>query len=375
MSDQSEGLGTVYVRDRNVVWKHLFTMEYSVPPPEIIFPDMKAIYASSKTVAGLEVIYGSVLHTIDEAVRPIHHAKRSLGELHETDAQRGQHTGNFVEVGKNATSWELSPGASTEAILHRQEEILKDALLLTGMHVRTLLEDFSGISNVSVPVYDREDRVVGTVSLAEVFHTLAHYRYCVVSGAFVHEVFSKKGQLGSDQLVGSKMKTVEVFDAVLESISKIRVRDFVGLLWGRLESLSVKSERRDAIFAVQNVQAIGRIVCERVTQGGAPPAFMQFLASQMATEEEIQMPETEFVNIPAGHWSRRTGIPNFQIGHTLRHKTIQVDMCFSEDGERKVTILGWDEFFRELVKAHGDEPLVLPGVLRSRFDAMDGLGR
>ncbi len=375
MSEQFEGLGTVYVRDGNVVRTGIFTMEYSVPPEEIVLPDMKAIYVSSKTVAGLEVIYGSVLHAIDEAVRPIYRTKRLLRKSHETNEQRGWNTGNAIEYGKNVKSWELSPGAYTDAVLHRQEEILKDALLLTGVHVRTLLEDFSGIGNVPVAVYDREDSAVGTVSLAAIFHTLAHYRYCVVSGAFVHDVFSRKGQLGIDQLVGSKLRTVEVFDAVFESISKIRVSDFVGLLWGRLESLSVNSARRDAIFAVQNVEAIARIVGERATADGEVPKFMQFLVSQMTTEQEGVIPDTEFVNIPTGHWSRRTGIPSFQVGHTLRNKTIQVDLCFGEDGQRKVTNLRWDDFFRELVKAHGEEPLVLPGVLRSRFEAMDGLGR
>ena len=375
MSEQFEGLGTVYVRDGNVVRTGIFTMEYSVPPEEIVLPDMKAIYVSSKTVAGIEVIYGSVLHAIDEAVRPIYHTKRLLRKSNEINEQRGWNTGNAIEYGKNVKSWELSPGADPDAVLHRQEEILKDALLLTGVHVRTLLEDFSGIGNVPVAVYDREDSAVGTVSLAAIFHTLAHYRYCVVSGAFVHDVFSRKGQLGIDQLVGSKLRTAEVFDAVFESISKIRVSDFVGLLWGRLESLSVNSARRDAIFAVQNVEAIARIVCERATADGEVPKFMQFLVSQMITEQEGVIPDTEFVNIPTGHWSRRTGIPSFQVGRTLRNKTIQVDLSFGEDGQRKVTNLRWDDFFRELVKAHGEEPLVLPGVLRSRFEAMDGLGR
>ncbi len=374
MKERLEALGTIYFQDRSVVRTAIVTTDYSVPQLEVIPADIKAIYVSSKTVAGRDVIYGSILHTIDEAVRPIYRAQRLLRESHEAHPQRGQATG-VIRLGKNAESRELPPGDATDARLHRQEEILKDALLLTAVHVRTLLEDFSGTGNVSVPIYDREDSVAGSVSLAEVFHTLAHYRYCVISGAFVHDVFSRKGQLGSEQLVGAKMRTDEVFDAVLESLSKIRVRDFVGLLWGRLENLSIDSERHDAIFAVQNIQALGRIVRERATTGGAAPAFMQFLASQLPAEEENEMPDTEFVNIPAGHWLRRTGIPNFQVGHTLQDKTIQVDMCFSEDGERNVTVLKWDDFFRELVSSHGDEPLVLPGVLRSRFESMDGLGR
>ena len=375
MSEQCEGLGTVYVRDQNVVRTGIFTLGYGVPRQEFVLPDMKAVYVSSKTVAGREVIYGSVLHTIDEAVRPIYRAQRLLKELNVTHPQQERQPTNVIKFAKNVVSEGLPPGDDTEAILHKQEEILKDALLLTGVHVRTLLEDFSGVGNNPIPLYDRDGSAVGNVSLAEVFNTLAHYRYCVVSGAFVHDVFSMKGRLGAEQLVGSKMRTDEVFGAVLESISKIRVRDFVGLLRGRLENLSVNSARRDAIFAVQNVQAIGLIVCERVTTGGAAPEFMQLLASRMASGEDSKIPDTDFVNIPADHWMRRTGIPNFQFGHTLRYKTIQVDMCFGEDGRRKVSVFEWDEFFHELVKAHGDEPLVFPGVLRTRFESLDGLGR
>ena len=254
--------------------------------------------------------------------------------------------------------------------------VLKDALLLAGIHVRTLLEDFSGIGNLPVPVYDRSGDKVGDVSLAQIFNTLAHYRYCVVSGPFVHDVFSKETHLGPDDMSGTKMKINEIGDAILELTSKIRVRNFVGVLRARLEGLSIRSSRRDLMFVVQNVQALERVICDRSLPEDIPE-FMQFLAERAGVGKERIVPDTDFMNVSPSNWLRRMGIPNFQIARVLSSKMIQMDLALSEDefGARKVAMFSWDEFFGRLVQAHGNEPLVLYGSLRSRIEALDEAGR
>ena len=169
---------------------------------------------------------------------------------------------------------------------------------------------------------------------------------------------------------------MKLADAVLEFISRIRVQDFVGLLRARLERLSIRSSRRDMIFVVQNVQALERVVCDRSLPDDIPE-FMQFLAERAGVGKERLVPDTDFINLSSSNWLRRTGIPNFQIASVLSSKMIQMDLALSEDesGPRRVSMFSWDEFFGRLVQAHGNEPLVLYGVLRLRVEALDNVGR
>ena len=151
------------------------------------------------------------------------------------------------------------------------------------------------------------------------------------------------------------------------------MKDFVGVLRGRLEGLSITSDRKDIIFAVQNVHAISRIVRERLTPTPeVAPKFMAFLLSRLRAQEEVKASELEVHNGQDTYWLDRDGVPNFQVGQSLRERTIQVDIHVSKSEERKVLSLSWEEFFDELVRAHGDEPLVSPGRLRFRFDVLEG---
>ncbi len=376
MMENHEGLLTVYSMDNNsTVHAKIVTVEHNIPGTDFMVPEVKASYIASKSVAGREITYGSVLHTMDETARPIFRVKRQLEEQHVRHVSEGEYTGHVIELGGGNKSYGLTPGTTTSAFLHWQEGIIRDALLLAGIHARTLLEDFSGAGNVRVPIYDTEDSRAGSVSLSDIFNTLAHYRYCAVSGPFIHDIFSRKGQLGPDDSTGTKMRANEVFEATLDFLGRIRIKDFAGVLRARLERLSTQSERRDAIFAVQNIQTIGRLMRERVTQNGAAPEFVQFLRSRMEGDKGRQIPDAEFKKIPPSSWIRTTGLPSFQVGSNLRMKKIQVDFCYHEDpdSKREVLDLPWDEFFSELVRAHGSEHLVHPGVLRYRLEALEGL--
>lgn len=376
MTEKHEGLLTVYSMDNNsTVHAKIVTVEHNIPGTDFMVPEVKASYIASKSVAGREITYGSVLHTMDETARPIYRVKRLLEEQHVRHVSKGKLTGHVIELAGGNKSYGLTPGTTTSAILHWQEGITRDALLLAGIHARTLLEDFSGAGNVHVPIYDNEGNGAGSVSLSDIFNTLAHYRYCAVSGPFIHDIFSRKGQLGPDDSTGINMQANEVFDATLGFLGNIRIKDFAGVLRARMERLSTQSERRDAIFVVQNIQTIGRLMLERVTQDDAAPDFVQFLRSRIQGDKGRQIPETEFKNIPLSDWTRTTGIPNFQVGSNLRMKKIQVDFCYHEDPDsnRDVVDLPWDEFFSELVRAHGNEHLVHPGVLRYRLEALEGL--
>ncbi|MXZ90816.1 MAG: hypothetical protein F4W95_05975 [Chloroflexi bacterium] len=368
-------LGTLYTQSSNYTYAAIVTAKPDTAQSGDVPTDNKAVYISSARLGDREIVYGSLLHTIDEAIRPIYQSSRRLREMSEIIPADVFPSVEYTESGDGIGLYTLPPGDYSDAIIHQQEQILKDTLLLSGIHVRTLLEDFSGRGNVPVPIYDYESEPAGSVSLAEIFNTLEHYRYCVVSGEFVHDVFSSKGQLGSDQLVGSKMKIHELFNAIFVFISRIRIKDFAGVLRARLENLSVDSDRSDAIFAVQNVHSIAQIMHERTVVVGTLPEFIAVLNRklELTTKERRILQDAEDKGETEVHLVRIGGLPVFSIGRLLHNKMIETHITIN--GESEKVEISWDEFFRELVKVHGDEPLVPREVLEKRFEHLDAVGR
>ena len=258
-----------------------------------------------------------------------------------------------------------------DAIIHKQGEIQKDALLLSGIYVRTMLEDFSNQGGLDVPIYDYGGQPAGTVKLRDVFHTLEHHRYCVVNDGFVHDIFSRQGSLGSEDHTGTKLKVDEVLNAVLEFVSRIKVRDFVGVLRGMLERLSIHSSRHDAIAAVQNVHSIAQIIRERAAANGTPSEFATFFADQL-TEDEQRILDLMCANTgDSFSWTQTFGLPRFKIGDRLGERKLTVTIM--KNGKDETFAFGWDELFRKFVKVHGDEPLVPREVLGRRFAHSSGL--
>lgn len=367
-------LGTLYQQQENLTYVSILVVDPEDPDTShlsAVPAGNKAVYISSRRLGDREVVYGSLLHAIDEAVRPIYQSQRLTLDLRKAIPPDAWPSVISEKLGDGVASYTLPPGGYADAILRRQEEILKDALLLSGIHVRTLLEDFSGQGNVLVPVYNYESKPAGHVSVAQVFNTLGHYRYCAISGESVHDVFSREGQLGPDELAGSEMKVQELFNAVFEFISRIRVRDFVGVLRGRLESLSINSDRKDVIFAVQNVGGIAQILHERFAASGDIPEFMQFLTKHppLTAREERALRDARARGESTVCMVRAGGLPGFKIGQTLSAR--KIEMHITINGNKEVVEFGWEEFFRELVRAHGDEPLVPGDVLDKRFQHLE----
>ncbi|MYC37119.1 MAG: hypothetical protein F4X66_09460 [Chloroflexi bacterium] len=303
---------------------------------------VRHIFISAQRVGGHEVLYGSIPQSIDEAVRPLLRAMR------------------IMDLG-------VPDGAMEESVLlHQQEEILKDALLLSTTPVRTLLEDFNNRGQVRIPIYDYEGNPAGEVSMLDVFHTLAHHRYCVISGKYVHDVFSREGKLGSHAALGAKMITEDLFNAVFQFVSQIRVRDFAGVLRGRLERLNVESDSDAIIFAIQNMRAIGRIFAERMDSDATASKFVSYLFSRFTKQEEQQMREADERGENEVQIVRAFGVPAFSLDPDLTAKRIR--MHISINGRVEEFDFSRAELLQRLVHSHGDESLVSHSALVKRFE-------
>ncbi len=369
-----EVLGTLYQRRGNLTYVAIVTVDYNPSQPgETIPAENKAAYISSTELGGRQIIHGSFLHAIDEAVRPVFRSRRLVSELERGVPADSQALVEQIDPSSGTKIVTLPEAEWADAIIHRQEEILRDALLLSGIQVRTLLEDFSGQGNLDVPIYDYDGQPAGSVKLTEIFHTLEHHRYCVVSNGFVHDIFSRRGTLGPDRLIGSKLKVEELFDAIVEFVSRIRVRDFVGVLRGMLVNLSIDSSRHDVIAAIQNVSSIAQIISERAKIHGTPSEFAMFFANQLTVDEQRMLDQAGIDNEESVTWTKIFGLPRFGIGDRLHERKMRATLMMN--GQDETFEFGWDEFFRRLVQAHGDEPLVPREVLEKRFEHLDGLGR
>ena len=320
-------------------------------------------YVVSKHLGDREIVYGSILHLIGEAAKPIFRMNHKIRALADSLPEEIRSSTQVYRKG-NALIHASPSSEFPDWFLYRQEELMKEGLLLSGLHLRTLLEILSGRRNIPVPVYDYEGNPNGTVTLNELFHMLIHHRYCVVSGEYVHDIFSGRAQLESPRLFGSKVKSAELFNAMLSYISGIKVNDFVGVLRGRLKSLAVDSEPRDIMFAVQNVHSLAEIIGDRITDDRFP-ALRELLFREFTAEEkrkiEVARKQSKTIALV-----RRFGEPAFKIDPVLHEE--RIEMSININGKSESFKFDQEQFFGVLSQFFGEDPIVSWDKLVEHYD-------
>ncbi len=322
-------------------------------------------YVVSKKLNGEEIVYGSILYLIGEVAKPIFRMNHRLGAMEKSLPEEIRSSMQVYRTNDALIHQASDPGFPV-SFLHQQEELIKEALVLSGLHLRTLLEVFSGKRNPSVTLYDYDGSSIGMVSLNELFNTLMHHRYCVISGEYIHDIFSEKAQLKSQRLVGSKVNSSELFKAMISFISGIKVNDFIGMLRRRLEHLTVDSEPRDIMFAVQNVHSLAQLVGDRI----ADRRFreVQDLLFRQLTADEIRKiddskGESEVTLV------RRFTEPTFKIDADLQAKRIEMSMDIN--GKMESFQFGQEELFGVLTRTYGDAPIMSLEKLIERYDKIE----
>ena len=161
-------------------------------------------YIVSKQMQDGEIVYGSILHLIGEVAKPIFRLNHRLRALEQSLPEDTRSSMQVIRTGSTLIH-QLPASGFPASFLHQQEELFKEGLLLSGLHLRTLLEIYSGKGNKHVRLFDYDGNSIGEISLNSLFNTLIHHRYCVFSGGFVHDMFSGDSQLESPRLFGSKV--------------------------------------------------------------------------------------------------------------------------------------------------------------------------
>ena len=250
--------------------------------------------------------------------------------------------------------------------MYKQDEIIKDAVLLSALSVRTLVDIFSGKGNRIVPTYDYEGKPTNGVSMQQLFHALCHHRYCVVSEGFIHDISSGQDTRGLPDMFGTKIKVEELLAEIIGLLEGITVNDFVGILRGRLNGLSIDSKPRDIIFAHQNVYALTEVVRYRVEDARFSP-FRNYLFSQFTGDEnhEIEVARRSKSTIVL---ERRFNLPRFKMGTDLDAKVIEMSITINDKQERFE--FSQQEFFEKLTATCGNESVIPIERLRQRVETL-----
>lgn len=337
---------------------------------EITLGTWKAPFVVSKQLGDHEIIYGSIAHHIYEAARPFFQMETLQKELAASLPLEVRlsltETRSSNRVTFTSPASELPP-----LFLHQQDQIIKDAVLLSASAVRTLVEVFNGKGNQMIPTYDYEGNPLGDVSMQQLFNALEHHRYCVVSGGFIHDIFSDKDTQGLPNLFGTKVNVGELLTAISDFLEGITVNEFTGRLRRRWERLTVDSKPRDIIFVHQNVYALTEVVRARL--GDAKFPFLDYLFSQFTAEENQSISAADGKGTVI--LERQFTAPRFKIGPDLDAKVIE--MSITINGKQENFEYSQQEFFEALTTTCGKEPLIPFERLRRRFDdlAYPGDGR
>ena len=126
---------------------------------------------SKRRSNGEEVVYGTVKRTLDKIMSQVDRIQEfHVGAKAELDAE------GIAPLSQERL--ELPESEVTDRILHEQEGLLEDALLVISVNIRILSELFpQKLKKSKTNVYDYDSKCVGTVELSKVADLLLHNRY------------------------------------------------------------------------------------------------------------------------------------------------------------------------------------------------------
>ena len=319
---------------------------------EIPLGKWESPFIVSRQLGQHEIVYGSIPHHMYEAAKPIFKLEVLQKDLARTLPYEIRES--MVESQSSNQVTFTSPAIEFPALfLYQQDELIKDAVLLSAPSVRTLVEIFSGKGNRDVPTYDYGGNPTNGVSMQQLFHALSHHRYCVVSQGFIHDVFSGEDTRGLPDVFGRSIKVEEILNAVMNFLEGITVKDFVGMLRARLERLSIDSMVRDIIFAHQNVYVLTGVVRYRLVEVQFSP-FFDYLFGQFTVDERRKVEAAKGRStIPL---ERRFNLPRFKLRPDLDAKVIEMHITIN--GNQESFEFDLREFFEKLTHVCGNESIV-----------------
>lgn len=315
-------------------------------------------FVISKRLGARKIVYGSLVHLMAKIIDLIS-TSMNIGpdlasipeETKASSVQHGRHIGVFMHA--------LPESEHSESILHQQDQTLEEKVILVAVQLRNLLDILLKKDEVKINLYDYEGKPIDKISLRQFVGLVIHHRYIFVDGIYIHDIVSDKKELPSKRLFGSKVNIVEFFDAALDVVNGITIKDFVDVLRSRLPELSASSESRDIIFAIQNVHALTNVIRNEIAnkEQFSPLADLLFFAER---ENIVNAAMQRHPGIKKVDILIKFSMPEFKIANDLSKKAFEAHLSIND--KPKIVEIAFETFFDAIIEAYGNKALVMSGL-------------
>ena len=188
---------------------------------------------SRHTTDGKEIIYGTIIRTVERAMIPISKWMPDFDAL--------VHSSNMTP----------------EEIIEQQDFLTEDALLTTAIYVRILSEWFPNKARqFKIPIYNYDGEQVDGINLKRLGDLVAHQKYISVRNGYVVDLISTKRNLNRSTQLGLKFCFIDYLNCLASFVDSFTVKDLATKLWSLTHSLSRSSKPTDIVFLVQNLHAL-----------------------------------------------------------------------------------------------------------------------
>ena len=228
-------------------------------------------------------------------------------------------------------------------------------LVTTSVDIRILSEIFpQRLKKAGVKVYDNDDQSIGEIELAQIADLLVHNRYICIRDEFVVDLWSDKLFMDIKPQIGLKINFSEYIAEVEKVVYSLTVKDLVSKLWGMTKKLSASSNISDIIYLHQNLYTLGGLVVESGMPIKTGP-LKTVLDRAVIRHLEEKYPKGSMPDGVQLLFSVIFSTPRFRWAPDLDQK--QICISVQVNGAPEELVMGYEEFFSELLKSYGNTKL------------------
>ncbi len=313
----------------------------------------KPFVISKKMWNGEEVVYGTVKRLLEKIIFQLDRLKRFQSE-----AQATLDSAGIAPLSRENPI--LPESEASDRILDDQDALIEDVLVTTSVDIRILSEIFPRrLKKAWVTVYDYDDQRVGQIELSMITDLLVHNRYICIRDQFVVDLLSDERFMDVKPQMGLKINFLEYIAEVEKVVNGITVKDLVTKLWGMTKELSASSNIRDIILLHQNLYTLGGLVVGsgKPIDSGPLKTILDRAALKYLEKVYPKASRSDGSQIQVGVVFNT---PRFCWEPDLEQKQIRI--AVQVNGNSEVLVMGYEEFFSELLKGYGNTKLFAPPV-------------
>ena len=294
-------------------------------------------------------------------------------QIDENNSNLSHRPSSHVTRGEKALLLDLPDGHQERRTYFEFRRRLAGTLILMSNQARNLFQLFPRL-DCKIDLFDRGGSRTGAIALQNLFTHFVHNQYLYLDGEHVSDLFPANPRPRapiSRTFMGYRFNWIEYVQSIESAIRDVKLKDFTGLLRGRLKRLSLNSPYSDIVFLVQNLYSFSRLF-EAMPAGVERYGYMLNLL--FAEESKARL---DSLTRKSGMGSRLElavayNTPRIRIHEDLSERKFKVDVrCKWMIHDSKGRPVYEDEDFRDLAvevdyeqlldsvdQVFGDDPLL-----------------